>query len=79
MVYPAKARRSGTEGAVKTSFTLTKEGSIENIIITKGTDIVLDKESVRILRELKFSTPPALNGQPVSLCVTLPLTFKLSE
>lgn len=78
LVYPVKARRYGIQGAVQMSFTITKEGNVENVVVTKGVDIVLDKEAVRVMREIKFSTPPTLNGQPVSICVKMPLTFKLA-
>ncbi len=77
IIYPAKARRQGLQGVVMTSFIVTKEGQIENIVVNKGVDITLDKEAVRILRALKFSTPPMLNGQPVNICVKFPISFRL--
>ena len=60
-----------------TSFIVTKDGQIENIVVNKGVDITLDKEAVRILRALKFSTPPLLNGRPVNICVKFPISFRL--
>lgn len=77
IVYPARARRQGIEGTVHTSFTITREGIIEDIIVTKGVYIHLDKEAVRIIRELKFSNPPTVAGQPEAICVNLPITFRL--
>ena len=77
IIYPAKARRQGIQGKVFSSFVITKDGKVENIVVNKGVDIVLDKEAVRILRSLKFSTAPLLNGQPIDICVKFPISFKL--
>ena len=78
LVYPAKARRSSTQGAVRMTFTITKQGTTENVHVNKGVDLILDKEAVRIIRKLRFANPPMVNGQPVDICVTMPLTFKLA-
>jgi TonB family protein len=77
MIYPAKARRQGIQGEVVCSFIITKEGKVENIVVSKGIDVVLDKEAVRIIRALAFSTPPTLNGQPTDVCVQFPIMYKL--
>lgn len=78
MVYPAKARRGGIQGAVWVTFTITKQGNTENVYVTKGVHLVLDKEAVRVIRKLKFSKPPMVNGQPAYVCITMPLKFKLA-
>ncbi len=77
IIYPSKARRLDIQGMVMTSFIITKEGKIENIVVNKGVDLVIDKEAVRVLRAIKFSSPPMLNGEPVTICVKLPITFRL--
>lgn len=77
MIYPPKARRGGIQGVVTCSFVITKEGKVGNIVDNKGIDVVLDKEAVRIIRALRFTTPPLLNGQPVDVCIQLPITYKL--
>lgn len=75
--YPAKARRAGIYGTVHVVFTITREGDVKDVAVAEGVDISLDKESVRVIRKLKFSTPPMLNGQPQELCVIFPVKFKL--
>lgn len=77
-VYPAKARRYGIEGKVYMTFTITSEGTIENIVVTKGVDISLDKEAVRVLRKLKFQSPPLINGKPQTICVQSFISFRLA-
>lgn len=75
--YPYKARRNGIQGAVELAFTVTKEGSIQDIVVTRGVHMLLDKEAVRLFRKLKLSSPPMLNGKPHEVCVKMPLKFKL--
>jgi TonB family protein len=75
--YPASARENGIQGTVYLQLTLTATGA-ENIIVQRGVDISLDKEAVRVLRELKFSSPPSLNGQTyIFKCLVIPIIFKL--
>jgi TonB family protein len=75
--YPANARRNGIQGTVHLAFTITAEGKIENIVVTKGVDVELDKEAVSLFSALKLSSPPKVNGQPQALCTTFPLKFLL--
>lgn len=76
--YPAKAMENDIQGTVYLQLTLTKEGTFENIMVKRGVDISLDKEAVRVLRELKFSSPPTVNGQSFTFkCLALPLKYIL--
>lgn len=75
--FPPRAREEGIQGKVYVVFTFNKDGSTDNFYIEKGTNILLDKEAVRILKQLKFSSPPTLQGQPQNFCVTMPISFKL--
>jgi len=76
--YPARARDNAIQGTVYLQLTLTKEGTFENIVVKRGVDISLDKEAVRVLRELKFSSPPTINGQSFTFkCLALPIKYKL--
>jgi TonB family protein len=77
MRYPAKARRSGIDGVVEVAFDITETGSIENIVVTDGVHVVLDKEAVRVLRKMKFARPPMVNGTPQEVCIEMPVKFLL--
>jgi TonB family protein len=63
------------QGKVTLSFTINKEGQIENVEVLKGVGTSLDKEAARVIREIKFSSPPKKNGEPISLCTTLTIPF----
>jgi TonB family protein len=75
--YPAKARRTGISGTVFLAFIVTAAGEVQDVVVTKGADIVLDKEAARLIRALKFSSPPMRNGKPTEICVQMPLKFLL--
>jgi TonB family protein len=78
LVYPETAVRAGLEGMVKLTFSITKEGKVDNIIVAEGTEILLNKEAVRVIRELKFVSPPIVNGEPYAInCVAFPINFIL--
>lgn len=67
----------GLNGSVQLSFIITKEGVVKDIIVTKGVDIALDKEAVRVIRKLKFSAPSMLKGEPVEVCIKMPMSFRM--
>lgn len=75
--YPERALENNITGTVYLTFRISNKGQIENIAIKKGVNIVLDKEAVRVIRLLKFSSPPYLKDKPVSICVTFPFKFNL--
>lgn len=76
--YPAKARRTGIQGTVDLEFWITEDGTVENLVVSKGVHMLLDKEAMRVLRNLKFSSPPMRNGKPQKICAKFPLRYKLS-
>lgn len=77
MRYPNPAKENGIQGTVQAQFTITKEGTVKNISITKGVHVTLDKEYVRVIRKMKFNIPPMINGQPAEICVSAPCVFRL--
>ncbi len=77
LTYPEIAIENNIQGKVFIGFTITKEGNVENIYIRKKTNILLDKESVRLIRGLKLKNPPTINDVPVDICIFTPLNFKL--
>lgn len=78
IVYPTFAKENVIEGKVVLRFIITADGAVEQAVIVKGNHIVLDKEAARVIRMLKFANPPMLNGQQKKVCVTFPITFRLS-
>ncbi|MEM6816776.1 MAG: energy transducer TonB [Bacteroidota bacterium] len=79
MMYPAEARRMGTQGKVVVKFTVDKKGQLKNFIVTSSLGNGLDEEAIRALKECKMDWFPARNpnGEPVDSEVELPVTFRL--
>ncbi|HEX8377919.1 MAG TPA: energy transducer TonB [Pedobacter sp.] len=75
--FLTKETKKGVSGEVLTMFTITKDAQVIDIKVLKGSRILLDKEAVRLLRMLKFSSPPFLNGKPLNICCVLPMRFKV--
>jgi periplasmic protein TonB len=75
VVYPAGALKEHIQGTVKVNFTITQDGSIEDIHVLEGKHILLDKEAMRVIRKLKLAGPPLLNGHAQEVCVSMPIRF----
>ena len=75
--YPPFAKEAGLSGKVYVVFTINNKGLTEGFYVKKGTHPLLDKEAVRTLMQLKFLNPPKINGQAQSVCILIPISFKL--
>ena len=76
--YPAYAKQGGVEGTVGISFVISKNGSIRDVEIVKSVEYNLDNEAVRIVSLIpKMEVPATIKGNPVSVSISLPITFRL--
>jgi TonB family protein len=75
LYYPKEAmRQHGITGTVIVRVTINKQAEID-LAIYESAGTLLDKEVIRAFRELKFSEPPRLNGEPIDICILYPITF----
>jgi len=75
-LYLKQAFEKEIQGTVYISFSITRDGSVSDVVVYKGVDVLLDKEAARVLRELKFTSPAMLKGQAIDMpCLTLPIKF----
>jgi protein TonB len=66
--YPEEARRRGEEGTVVVSFTIDESGNPVNVKLASSSgSSSIDKETLRLIRSLKFPPPPG--GKPINLRV----------
>ena len=80
MQYPEEAIKEGIEGQVICQFTVTKDGSIEDIIIVRSVHKLLDQEAIRIIKSMpKWIPGKNKNGEVENSKFTLPITFKLPK
>ena len=75
--YPAVAEENGIQGRVIVSFIVEKNGSVSSVQVVKSVDPSLDREALRVVNSMPRWTPGRLNGQPVRVKYTLPITFRL--
>ncbi len=75
--YPEECRKKGVTGIVIVEFTITKDGSIEDVKVVKGVDPLLDNEAIRVVKMMPKWTPAENKGEKVNMSYTLPIRFKL--
>lgn len=76
--YPAEAVEGNIQGRVTVQCVIEKDGSVGEVKVVRGKHPALDKEAMRLVKSMPKFTPGLLNGQPVRVRYTLPITFKLN-
>ncbi|MCK3686065.1 energy transducer TonB [Maribellus sp. YY47] len=76
--YPVKAQEKGIQGKVYVEFIIDKTGTVTQAKISRSVDTDLDNESLRVVKLLKKWTPGKVEGKPVNVKYTLPISFALS-
>ena len=79
MEYPYQARVNHISGRVLVRFTIEKDGSINEVKIMEGIGYGCDREAVRVLKASPKWNPGLLDGKPVRVYYTMPITFQLSK
>ena len=80
MRYPKIAIKKAIEGRVICQFTVTKDGSIEDIIVVRGLHKSLDKEAVRVIKKMpKWKPGKNYKSEVKDFKYTIPVTFKLPK
>ncbi len=75
--YPTIAQENGIQGRVSCSFVVDTDGSLKDIEVIRGIDPSLDKEAVRVIREMPKWSPGVQNNMAVAVKYTVPVTFRL--
>lgn len=75
--YPAVARENNIQGKVILRFIVEKDGTVNGVSVLRGTNDLLDKEAVRVVKEMPKWKPGKQRGNAVRSYFTLPVVFKL--
>ena len=75
--YPAIAEENGIQGRVVCTFVVERDGSVTDVQVARSIDPSLDKEAIRVLRQMPRWNPGKQNGSAVRVKYTVPVTFKL--
>ena len=60
-------------------FVVTKSGSIGDIRVLESVDEELDQAAVQVCKSLPHFIPGRVDGKPVNVWFTLPVSFKLTD
>lgn len=77
LVYPEVALMNGVQGTVILQFDINKYGYVDNVIVLKGVDKLLDEEAVRVVSSSPKWSPGKHIGMPVKTRFVFPVQFKL--
>jgi len=77
--YPEVAKKNKTQGKVFLSFTVEKNGKLEDVVITKGLTKETDAEAVRVIKNSPKWNPGLIDGKPVRVKYNLNVNFNLSS
>ena len=77
--YPGPCVDERVEGRVVCRFTITKDGSLKDVVVTQSVHPLLDKEAVRIISLMPKWIPAKHNGERVDSKYSLPVTFRLTS
>jgi protein TonB len=75
--YPEQARRMGIEGRVYCSFTINRDGTIQDIVVIRGIGAGCDQEAVRVIGLSPPWNPSKQRGRPVRSKYNLFIIFQL--
>lgn len=75
--YPQRAMENGIQGRVIVQFVVTKNGTVGEVKVLNKVYPDLDNEAIRLCKSLPKFIPGKMNGQPVNVWYTMPITFKL--
>lgn len=76
--YPAEAQEICVQGRVVVSFVVEKDGHISDVTVLRSVDPSLDKEAVRVIRNMPRWTPGKQGGEPVKVRYNVPVSFRLN-
>jgi len=75
--YPVIAQENNISGRVYVSFVVGKDGSISKVELLRGIDQALDREALRVIRNLPKFKPGKQRGKPVKVSYSTVINFVL--
>ena len=76
--YPYDAYHNGIQGRVLCSFIVGKDGKVSNVKIIRGAgDATLNREAMRVIKQMPRWKAGKVDGESVAMRVVLPIAFRL--
>ena len=77
--YPTVAIENGIDGLVSCSFVVNVDGTITDVKILRSRDALLDKEAVRVIKQMPNWKPGVMQGRNMRVRYSVPVRFKLQK
>jgi len=77
--YPTIAAENGIQGRVACTFVVNADGSVSDVQVARPVDPNLDREAIRVLRQLPKFKPGEQRGKPVRVKYSVPVRFRLQQ
>jgi TonB family protein len=77
--YPEQARKDRIHGTVYVSFVVAKDGRIKDAKVLRGVRADLDKEALRVVKNMPKWKPGTQRGKPVNVAFNVPIKFVLDK
>jgi len=78
IVYPQDCRDNMIQGKVYISFVIDIDGSVTDVTVVRGVHKSIDQEAIRVIKSSPKWKPGTINGKPVKVKYTYPVSFKLT-
>ncbi len=76
--YPERMKKAGIQGTVVLQCTVDKNGKIIPKKVLKSVHSDLDAAAINFVKNMPNWIPATINGKPVGVMMTLPVTFQLN-
>lgn len=77
--YPAKARKNDIQGKVMVKFVVCENGALCNEEVVRSIGGGCEEEVIRVIKAMPKWKAGKMNGKPVRVYYTLPVTFRFNE
>jgi TonB family protein len=78
LTFPAQAQKDEIEGKVMVRFLVNKDGSITNVIVTKGLELSVDLEALRVITMMPKWDPAKVDGRKTKLWCIMAMKYPWS-
>ena len=77
-VYPPEAQEARVQGVVILEVTLTRTGAVSDVEVMRSAGPALDEAAMAAVRQWRYE-PTLVDGEPVSILLTVTVNFMLRD
>lgn len=77
--FPEEARRANASGTALVMFSVNQDGTVSDINVQESPHESITEEIIRVFSKSPLWTPAYLDGKPIKVVYTMPLTFRFRD